>query len=108
METRKIIGRQMYTLDMHLAGLPFEEFKRRAKDALLHSCLKLGDVEYLAVHFSTLQLSHAEAFREVSKYQRADGQYVFRGDFVSRETISDYVRKYGRVILLEGQMVTEV
>jgi hypothetical protein len=49
-----IRGKQIYTLEMYLAGYPFEEFERRAKTQLLCDCLRLSepdDVQGIEVRF---------------------------------------------------------
>lgn len=107
--SNKIAGKQTYTLDMYLYGYPFETFKRKAKEKLLSSCLTIpnqDEVQGIAVRFQILSLSPIEIDLELSKYRRADGQYVFRGEFVPRETIREYVKKYARVVFLEGSITT--
>ena len=104
---KQIRGRQIYTLDMYLAGIPFKEFARRAKRQLLLSCLDLADdVRVVEVHFHTLPLSKEEIYLEISKYRRSDGLYVLSGEFTPFEKIADYVTEHARVISLDGKIIT--
>jgi hypothetical protein len=106
-----IRGKQIYTLEMYLAGYPFEEFERRAKEQLLCDCLRLSEPGYvrgIEVRFQTLSLSPDELRLETLKYLRVDGQYILQGNFTSRETIIEHLKKHVKIILLEGATTTEV
>lgn len=108
MTNRKYVtGKAIYTLDMYLAGYPFEEFCARTKKKLMCDLVNLAELNEFTGQFTIEELDHYEVYKQVIKKQRADGQFVLKGDFTSYEVLEKLAKQHCKVVRLSGY-VTEV
>lgn len=99
----KYYRREIYTLDLADKGVPLESFLRHNKRSMIEKFLENYEAEKLKtarIEFTVQSPSDEVLFSEVQKYQRADGQYVYRGDFTAREIIEEKIRTSAKVVTM--------
>lgn len=94
----RIITSENPDLEIGATVLNKEEAQRYIFNDLLknHSELK-----HLDITFKTRELKANERAEVVEKFKRADGQYIYHGDFMSREYIEKEVDKNYQVLTAE-------
>jgi hypothetical protein len=102
-ENKNIVkGKAIYTLDMYLNGIPFEEWFKRMKKTMLLNVLDMAQEKGFYVKFTVRELTSLEEFQERKSIQRADGKYCAKGEFVSLYEAEELVKQHCKVIELNG------
>ena len=63
------------------------------KSTLVGEFLREINADIFTVEFALEELNIAEILEMVEKYKSADGQYVWKGTFRSREFLEEYVKR---------------
>lgn len=97
-----VAGKATYTFDMYLNGVSFEEFCESAKKKLMCDLVNFAELNEFSGQFTIQELDHFEVWEQVIKKERADGQFVLKGEFAPREVIEDLAKQHCRTICLDG------
>ena len=97
-----IIARQVFSIELHLYGCSFDLFVRGAKDKIVRDLVDAAGNRLFAGRFTVENLHDHEVFEQVCSCQRADGQFVVRGNFVPREYVEELVRSNCKAVLFVG------
>lgn len=100
-ESRKVRGVMIYTYDMHLSGVYFNEFLILAKRRLLSDLAGYVSESFEGT-ITVETLTCQEIFDESIKYRRADGQFYLQGELVSAEKIRQKIYAYSRKIVMNA------
>ena len=91
--------RAVYTLDRFRAGLKKEDYMQRMKEEICSDFIRNNNVSEFSVEFHEESFDDYETYVDTEQFQREDGQYVFKGRFISREELYQLSKKYSRKLI---------
>ena len=104
---KAVKGKAIYTLDMYLNGIPFEQFLLKTKIAMLLDVVDMEKNKAFYVKFTVNELQPFEVDCEIRSIQLAHGQYCLNGEFVSVFKVEELVKQHCKAIELNGYIEVE-